>query len=113
MITVAVFALMGFLAGVSSCIDSGVAARCRPPTSIGTLDELYVIAAAVIGGTSLAGGVGTIHGALIGALVIQSLSRAWCCSASTRLPAHGGRHACWSPRSASTPITAVAARSKG
>ena len=32
-----------------------------------------MIAAAVIGGTSLAGGVGTIYGALIGALVIQSL----------------------------------------
>ena len=32
-----------------------------------------MIAAAVIGGTSLAGGVGTIYGALIGAFVIQSL----------------------------------------
>ena len=32
-----------------------------------------MIAAAVIGGTSLAGGVGTIYGAMIGALVIQSL----------------------------------------
>ena len=35
--------------------------------------ELNVIAAAVIGGTSLAGGVGTISGALLGALVMQSL----------------------------------------
>jgi D-xylose transport system permease protein len=34
---------------------------------------LYVIAAAVIGGTSLAGGVGTIFGAVLGALVMQSL----------------------------------------
>ncbi len=32
-----------------------------------------MIAAAVIGGTSLAGGSGTIYGALIGALVMQSL----------------------------------------
>ena len=36
-------------------------------------NELYVIAAAVIGGTSLAGGVGTIYGALLGALLMQSL----------------------------------------
>jgi D-xylose transport system permease protein len=36
-------------------------------------DELYVIAAAVIGGTSLAGGVGTIYGAILGALVAKSL----------------------------------------
>ena len=40
---------------------------------MGTLDELLTIAAAVIGGTSLAGGVGTIAGAMIGALVMQSL----------------------------------------
>ena len=71
MITVAAFALMGFLAGVAACIDS---ARLGSATSqIGALDEFYVIAAAVVGGASLSGGVGTIAGALIGALVIQSL----------------------------------------
>ena len=32
-----------------------------------------MIAAAVIGGTSLAGGIGTIYGAVLGALVMQSL----------------------------------------
>ncbi len=70
-ITVQVFALMGALAAVAACIDS---ARLDSATNaIGTMDELYTIAAAVIGGTSLAGGVGTIYGALIGALVIQSL----------------------------------------
>ena len=40
---------------------------------MGQFDELYVIAAAVIGGTSLAGGLGTIYGAMLGALVMQSL----------------------------------------
>ena len=40
---------------------------------LGTLDELLVIAAAVIGGTSLAGGSGTIIGAMLGALLMQSL----------------------------------------
>jgi D-xylose transport system permease protein len=71
LITVAAFALMGTLAGISACIDS---ARLDSATNaLGTLDELYVIAAAVIGGTSMSGGVGTIYGALIGAFVIQSL----------------------------------------
>ena len=37
------------------------------------MTELNVIAAAVIGGTSLAGGVGTIYGAVLGAVVMQSL----------------------------------------
>jgi len=70
-ITVMVFALMGMLAAVAACIDS---ARLDSATNVlGQLDELYTIAAAVIGGTSLAGGVGTIYGAIIGALVIQSL----------------------------------------
>ncbi|MBV8441594.1 MAG: sugar ABC transporter permease [Hyphomicrobiales bacterium] len=70
-ITVLVFALMGVLAAVAACIDS---ARLDSATNVlGQFDELYVIAAAVIGGTSLAGGVGTIYGAIIGALVIQSL----------------------------------------
>ena len=40
---------------------------------MGQLTELFVIAAAVIGGTSLSGGVGTIPGAILGALVMQSL----------------------------------------
>jgi D-xylose transport system permease protein len=35
---------------------------------------LYVIAAAVVGGTSFAGGIGTIPGAVIGAFVMQSLA---------------------------------------
>jgi D-xylose transport system permease protein len=70
-ITVLVFMVMGVLAAISGCIES---ARLDSATNVlGQFEELYVIAAAVIGGTSLAGGVGTIYGALIGALVIQSL----------------------------------------
>ncbi|WP_210495337.1 sugar ABC transporter permease [Microvirga antarctica] len=66
-----VFGLMGVLCGISACIST---ARLNAATnSAGALDELYVIAAAVIGGTSLAGGVGTIAGAVVGALVMQSL----------------------------------------
>lgn len=70
-LTVMVFALMGLLAGISACIES---ARIDAATNaLGEQDELYVIAATVIGGTSLAGGIGTIYGAMIGALVIWSL----------------------------------------
>ena len=69
--TVKIFSLMGFLCGLSAVVAS---ARLNSATnSLGTLDELYVIAAAVIGGTSLAGGVGTIYGAILGAFVMQSL----------------------------------------
>lgn len=68
---VKVFALMGALVGVSSIISS---ARLNAATNaLGLFNELYVIAAAVIGGTSLAGGVGTIYGAMLGALLMQSI----------------------------------------
>ncbi len=69
--TLKIFALMGALAGLAGVVAS---ARLNSATNaLGLLDELYVIAAAVIGGTSLAGGVGTIYGAILGALVMQSL----------------------------------------
>ena len=69
--TVKIFALMGALAGIAAVIAS---ARLNSATNaLGDLDELMVIAAAVVGGTSLAGGVGTIYGAIIGALVLVSL----------------------------------------
>ena len=68
---VKVFALMGFLVGISSIISS---ARLDAATNaLGQSSELYVIAATVIGGTSLAGGVGTIYGAMVGALMMQSI----------------------------------------
>jgi len=70
-LTVKVFTLMGALVGVASVIAS--ARLDAATTALGTLNELYVIAAAVIGGTSLAGGIGTIYGAMVGALVMQSL----------------------------------------
>jgi D-xylose transport system permease protein len=70
-VTVAVFTVMGALVGVSATVAS--ARLNAATTALGTLNELYVIAASVIGGTSLAGGVGTIYGAILGALVMQSL----------------------------------------
>jgi D-xylose transport system permease protein len=65
------FALMGALAAIAAVITTS---RLNSGThSIGQMAELYVIAATVIGGTSLAGGSGTIPGAIVGALLIQSL----------------------------------------
>ena len=70
-VTVKIFALMGTLSGLAAVIAS---ARLNSATNnLGSLDELYVIAAAVIGGTSFSGGIGTIYGAILGALVMQSL----------------------------------------
>jgi D-xylose transport system permease protein len=70
-VTLKIFALMGLLCGLSAVVAS---ARLNSATnSLGSLDELYVIASAVIGGASLAGGIGTIYGAILGALVMQSL----------------------------------------
>ena len=71
LLTVGVFTLMGGLVGISAIIAS--ARLDAATTALGTLNELYVIAAAVIGGTSLAGGIGTIYGAILGALLMQSL----------------------------------------
>ena len=69
--TVKIFALMGGLAGIAAVI--GAARQNSATNAMGNLDELYVIAAAVVGGTSLAGGVGTVYGAIIGALILTSL----------------------------------------
>lgn len=71
LLTVKVFAIMGVLCAISAVVAS--ARQNFHSNDIGTLDELRVIAAAVIGGTALAGGVGTIYGAILGALIMQSL----------------------------------------
>ncbi|MCO4317041.1 sugar ABC transporter permease [Phyllobacterium sp. 21LDTY02-6] len=71
-VTMKIFIIMGVLCAIASAVST---ARLNAATNAqGTLDELLTIAAAVIGGTSLAGGVGTIAGAMIGALLMQSLS---------------------------------------
>lgn len=70
-VVIASFALIGALTALGAMIST--ARLNAAPLSIGQLLELQVIAAAVIGGTSLSGGVGTIVGALIGAVLMQSL----------------------------------------
>ena len=66
------YVLMGVLCALAAAI---AAARLNGATlDIGSGYELYVIAAAVVGGTSFAGGIGTIPGAVLGAFVMQSLA---------------------------------------
>ena len=68
---VKIFIMMGILSAIAAVITT---ARLNAgANSIGQFAELYAIAAAVIGGTSLAGGVGSVPGAVVGALFIQSL----------------------------------------
>jgi len=65
------FVLMGVLCAVSAAVQT---ARLNAAvTNLGVQNELDVISAAVIGGTSFAGGIGTIPGAILGAVVMQSL----------------------------------------
>ncbi len=65
------FALMGALAAISAAVQT---ARLNAAvTNLGVQNELDVISAAVIGGTSFSGGIGTVPGAILGAVVMQSL----------------------------------------
>ena len=65
------FALMGSLAAVSAAVQT--ARLDAAVTSLGVQNELDVISAAVIRGTSFSGGIGTVPGAILGAVVMQSL----------------------------------------
>lgn len=71
-LTYVVFGSMGMLSALAGIL---FASRLRSATPTGgTLFELDAIAAAFIGGVSPAGGIGTVMGSLIGALVYMSLT---------------------------------------
>ena len=70
-VTLMLFALLAVLITVAAIVS--VARLNAGTNSLGTGMELYVIAAAVIGGTALAGGSGSILGSVLGALIMQSL----------------------------------------
>jgi len=67
-----IFVLMGFLCGVSGIVMASYLGYGT--IAAGTGYELYAIAACILGGTSTLGGVGTISGAMIGALIMASLT---------------------------------------
>jgi D-xylose transport system permease protein len=70
-VTLMLFALLAVLITIAAIVS--VARLNAGTNSLGTGMELFVIAAAVIGGTALAGGSGTIIGSVLGALIMQSL----------------------------------------
>ncbi|MEZ9710211.1 sugar ABC transporter permease [Vibrio breoganii] len=66
-----VYAMNGFLVAIAGLILSSRLGAGSP--SAGNIAELDAIAACVIGGASMAGGVGTVIGAVIGAFIMASL----------------------------------------
>jgi D-xylose transport system permease protein len=67
-----VFVLMGVLSAIGGVILTARVGSASPDA--GALLELDAIASCVIGGTSLMGGIGSIPGAILGALVMESLN---------------------------------------
>jgi ribose transport system permease protein len=66
------YLLTGLLAGLGSCFI--VAQGSNLGQNVGTGKELAVIAAVVIGGTSIMGGRGSVFGTLLGALLVQTVT---------------------------------------
>lgn len=68
-----VYAMTGVLVGLAACIiiASGTSSLDQ---SVGNGKELEVIAAVVIGGTSIMGGRGSVVGTLLGALLVQTVA---------------------------------------
>jgi D-xylose transport system permease protein len=70
--TFSVFVIMGVLYAVAGLVMLARLDSAPPAAAQGL--ELNVIAATVVGGTSLFGGVGTVPGAIVGALLMESLN---------------------------------------
>ena len=70
-VQITVFAVSGFLAGLAALLHAALVEQGSHIDGSGY--ELNAIAAVVIGGTSLSGGVGTVVGTMIGALILSIL----------------------------------------
>jgi ribose/xylose/arabinose/galactoside ABC-type transport system permease subunit len=70
-----VYMLTGVTAALAGIMTAGLLGTAQ--TSAGTGSELNVIAAVVIGGASLAGGEGSILGAIIGAAIVAVVKNAF------------------------------------
>lgn len=69
-----VYTIMGFLSGLGGALQVAVYASAMPDMQQG--GEMDVIAACVIGGVSMNGGRGTVVGALLGALILATITKA-------------------------------------
>jgi ribose transport system permease protein len=69
---IAVYALCGLFAGLGGVLLAARVNSAQPTLGYGY--ELDAITAVIIGGTSLAGGVGTILGTVIGAFIVKTLT---------------------------------------
>jgi len=67
-----IYIFSGLMAGLGGIVLSSRIASATPGLGIGF--ELDAIAAAVIGGTSFAGGIGTVWGTVVGALIIGTMN---------------------------------------
>jgi ribose transport system permease protein len=70
---IAVYALCGLCAGIAGMIHASQLYSAEPAAGVGF--ELNAIAAVVLGGTSFSGGVGTLPGTLLGAMIIGILDK--------------------------------------
>lgn len=71
-VKIGIYTFSGLLAGLGGMVLAGRIGSGNP--QLGTGLELDAITAAVIGGTSFAGGIGTVWGSIVGALIIGSLN---------------------------------------
>ena len=71
-ILIKVYVLAGILSGIAGIVLASRTNSGQP--AVGTGFETDAIAAAVIGGTSMTGGIGTIPGTLVGILIIGTLN---------------------------------------
>jgi ribose/xylose/arabinose/galactoside ABC-type transport system permease subunit len=65
------YAIAGFLAGVASIVGAGRLGTATPLLGEGL--ELDVIAAVIVGGTSLFGGIGSVWGSFVGVFILAFL----------------------------------------
>jgi ribose/xylose/arabinose/galactoside ABC-type transport system permease subunit len=80
-VIIGVYALTGLAAGIAALIIVGRLGAVQP--TIGNGFELTVIAAVVLGGTSLAGGRGSILGSVLGALILVTVENGLILSAAS------------------------------